>query len=97
MSTAKQPHANWVSPYITVVDADKAADFYRKAFKFEILHLAAGDDGSTWHDVDSLYEAALKAGAKSLGAPENMFWGDRMCRLQDLDGYIWCFATAIRK
>lgn len=136
MTSAKQPHANWVSPYITVIDADKAVEFYHKAFKFEKLHLAPGDDGTTWHaelkykdqlimlgkqgaygcttqapaaskvespmnlylyceDVDQFHDAAVKAGAKSLGAPEDMFWGDRMCRLQDPDGYIWCFATTI--
>lgn len=44
-------------------------------------------------NVDEFYKAALKNGAKSAGAPENMFWGDRMCRLQDPDAYIWCFAT----
>jgi len=44
-------------------------------------------------DVDALYRHAVEAGAKSQAAPDNMFWGDRMCRLLDLDGYVWCFAT----
>lgn len=44
-------------------------------------------------DVDEFYENALDAGAKSLSEPEDTFWHDRMCRLQDLDGYVWCFAT----
>jgi uncharacterized glyoxalase superfamily protein PhnB len=44
-------------------------------------------------DVDAFYERAMKEGAQSVDAPENMFWGDRMCRLKDLDNYIWCFAT----
>lgn len=44
-------------------------------------------------DVDELYNKALEAGARSLSAPEDTFWQDRMCRLQDLDGYVWCFAT----
>jgi uncharacterized glyoxalase superfamily protein PhnB len=44
-------------------------------------------------DVDQFYQKAIAAGAKSLGAPEDTFWQDRMCRLQDPDGYIWCFAT----
>lgn len=44
-------------------------------------------------NVDAFYTHAIKTGAKSLGAPENMFWGDRMCKLQDPEGYIWCFAT----
>jgi PhnB protein len=44
-------------------------------------------------DVDKFYQHAVAAGAKSLGEPEDMFWGDRMCRLQDPDGYIWSVAT----
>lgn len=44
-------------------------------------------------DVDAFYERALQAGAKSLSEPEDTFWQDRMCRLQDPDGYVWCFAT----
>jgi uncharacterized glyoxalase superfamily protein PhnB len=44
-------------------------------------------------DVDSFYKAAVAAGANSLAAPEDTFWGDRMCRLQDPEGYQWSFAT----
>ncbi len=44
-------------------------------------------------DVDKFYTKAVAAGAKSLVAPDNMFWGDRMCKMQDPDGYTWCFAT----
>jgi PhnB protein len=44
-------------------------------------------------NVDDFYQKAITAGAKSLSAPEDTFWHDRMCRLQDPDGYTWCFAT----
>jgi PhnB protein len=44
-------------------------------------------------DVDKFYQQALAAGAKSVTAPEAMFWGDKMCRLLDPEGYLWCFAT----
>ncbi len=132
----KPENATWVSPYLTVQDADIAIEFYAKAFNFTIIEKTAGDDGSTWHgelqykdqlimlgkagayggtskppvmtgvespisqyiyteDVDAFHNNAVTAGAKSLGEPENMFWGDRMCRLQDPDGYIWCFATKV--
>jgi len=47
-------------------------------------------------DVDAFYAQAVKAGAVSLAAPEPTFWGDKMCRLQDPDGYLWCFATRIK-
>jgi uncharacterized glyoxalase superfamily protein PhnB len=44
-------------------------------------------------DVDKFYKEALSKGALSLAEPENMFWGDRMCRLKDPENYIWSFAT----
>jgi uncharacterized glyoxalase superfamily protein PhnB len=44
-------------------------------------------------NVDKLYDQAVAAGAKSLGKPEDAFWGDRFCRLVDIDGYEWSFAT----
>ena len=43
--------------------------------------------------VDTFYETALAAGALSVDAPHDTFWGDRMCRVKDPDGYIWAFAT----
>lgn len=48
-------------------------------------------------DVDKLFEQAKKAGAKSIAEPEDAFWGDRMCRLQDPFGYEWSFGTQISK
>ena len=44
-------------------------------------------------DVDALYKRAVQAKATSMVEPEDMFWGDRMCSLQDPDGHIWSFAT----
>lgn len=44
-------------------------------------------------DIDAQYEHAIKNGATSLAAPEDMFWGDRMARLTDPDGYEWSIAT----
>jgi uncharacterized glyoxalase superfamily protein PhnB len=44
-------------------------------------------------DVDALFARARAAGATAEEAPQDMFWGDRMCRLVDPDGHIWCFAT----
>lgn len=44
-------------------------------------------------NVDSFYQHAIQQGAKSLVEPANMFWGDRMCNLEDPEGYSWCFAT----
>lgn len=44
-------------------------------------------------DVDSLYQQAVVAGAKTLEAPMDSFWGDRFCKVADPDGYEWMFAT----
>jgi uncharacterized glyoxalase superfamily protein PhnB len=44
-------------------------------------------------DVDALYARAVAAGARTGRAPEDSFWGDRMCQLTDPDGHSWCFAT----
>ncbi len=44
-------------------------------------------------DADQLFERAKKAGAQVIREPEDMFWGDRMAQVKDLDGYSWNFAT----
>ena len=48
-------------------------------------------------DVDSLAAQAAAAGAKVLMPPADMFWGDRMAHIEDLDGYRWAFATNVGK
>jgi uncharacterized glyoxalase superfamily protein PhnB len=45
------------------------------------------------NDVDALFARATAAGAKAEQPPQDMFWGDRFCRLQDPDGHSWYFAT----
>jgi uncharacterized glyoxalase superfamily protein PhnB len=47
-------------------------------------------------NVDEFYKHAIEGGAKSLGEPEEGFWGDRFCRVSDADGYEWMFATMVR-
>lgn len=44
-------------------------------------------------DADAQYKQAVATGAKSLMEPQDSFWGDRMCALEDKDGYHWTFAT----
>lgn len=139
MTTKKDPRpagVRWVSPYITVQDAGKSAEFYKKAFGFEIKESIPDDSGKVVHaelqyngelimlgsagayggqtkspamsgvlspmnlfiycdDVDAFYKHAIACGATSKGVPEDMFWGDRMCKLVDPDGYEWAFATNI--
>lgn len=46
-------------------------------------------------DVDALYARAVAAGAKSIKPPQDQFYGDRNCVLEDPDGYWWNFATNV--
>ena len=45
--------------------------------------------------VDALADRARAAGAMILTEPSDMFWGERITRIKDPDGYIWCFACKI--
>ncbi|MCA9409122.1 MAG: VOC family protein [Candidatus Omnitrophica bacterium] len=47
-------------------------------------------------DVDAKYEVAVEAGAKVLQSPKQEEWGDRVCRLQDSDGYVWDLASYVQ-
>jgi len=47
-------------------------------------------------NVDQAFRRALEAGAQSLEAVEDQFWGDRVGTVQDLFGYRWTLATHIK-
>jgi PhnB protein len=44
-------------------------------------------------DVDAVFKRAIDAGASSIEAPTDMFWGDRMGNLMDPFGHQWAIAT----
>jgi uncharacterized glyoxalase superfamily protein PhnB len=44
-------------------------------------------------DVDKSFRRAVEAGAKSLMAPTDMFWGDRFGTVEDPSGHRWGLAT----
>ena len=44
-------------------------------------------------DVDAAFARAVEAGAQEVMPPEDMFWGDRYCRLVDPYGHQWAIAT----
>jgi len=46
-------------------------------------------------DVDALFKRAIAAGAKEIKPPQDQFYGDRTCALEDPDGYWWNFATNV--
>jgi len=46
-------------------------------------------------DVDAVYQRALQAGATSVSAPKNQFYGDRSAGVADPCGNQWWIATHI--
>jgi len=46
-------------------------------------------------DVDSVYEQALEAGARSVSEPANHYYGDRNAGITDPAGNMWWIATHI--
>ncbi|MCE5269439.1 MAG: hypothetical protein LLG00_16305, partial [Planctomycetaceae bacterium] len=46
---AKPANMPWLTPCLTVKDADRAATFYEKAFGFEKRFAMPGPDGRTVH------------------------------------------------
>ena len=46
-------------------------------------------------NVDSVFDQAVKAGAKGDMPPQDMFWGDRFGKLTDPFGHSWALATHI--
>ena len=46
-------------------------------------------------NVDSVFNDAVKAGAKADKPPQDMFWGDRFGALTDPFGHSWALATHI--
>ena len=47
-------------------------------------------------DVDSFVKQAVAAGAKITMPLDDMFWGDRYCKLEDPFGHHWSVATHVR-
>jgi PhnB protein len=57
-----------------------------------------GTTGGVWlyvPDTDAMYQQALAAGAVSVQAPVDMFWGDRHARIRDPFGHQWSLATHV--
>jgi uncharacterized glyoxalase superfamily protein PhnB len=47
-------------------------------------------------DLDSLWRAALQAGAKTEREPADQFYGERSCGVTDLEGHHWTFSTRLK-
>jgi PhnB protein len=48
-------------------------------------------------DVDSVFSAAIEAGATELRAVENQFYGDRSGQFDDPFGHRWSVATRVEE
>jgi uncharacterized glyoxalase superfamily protein PhnB len=46
--------------------------------------------------VDAFVKRAVDAGAKITMPLDDMFWGDRYCKLEDPFGHHWSVATHLR-
>lgn len=54
-----------------------------------VLHLQVDD-------TDGWYGRAVEAGAASVMAPEDMFWGDRYAQVRDPFGHLWSIGTPLK-
>lgn len=66
---AKPADMSWLSPYLTVRDADAALAFYQKAFGFEKKLSLAGPEGRTVHAEVRYRDAVIMFGAESPAFP----------------------------
>src|SRR5262245_12053602 len=66
---ARSPNMPWLSPYLTVKDADQALDFYQRAFGFRKRDAVPGPDGKTAHAEMTWNDAVI------MFAPEGAFGG----------------------
>lgn len=44
-------------------------------------------------NCEEAFDQALRAGAKTVMEPQDMFWGDRFGVVQDPEGHVWAVAT----
>lgn len=60
----------------------------------------AAPSGVTLHlqvdDADRWYDRAIAAGATSVMAPDNMFWGDRYAQVKDPFGHLWSIGHPLK-
>ena len=48
-------------------------------------------------EVDAVFSQAVKAGAKAVLQPTDMFWGDRYGQVEDPFGHLWSMSTPGKK
>jgi PhnB protein len=65
----KPANTSWLSPYLTVRDADKAIAFYSRAFEFEKRMAIPGPDGRTMHAEMSWHDIVIMMGPEGENNP----------------------------
>lgn len=66
-----------------------AADQGRPGAKLGTGAMTLAQNFASEGEVDAAYDAALKAGATALKAPEKVFWGGYSGYYADPDGHVW--------
>jgi uncharacterized protein len=69
--------------------SDLAADQGRPDATLGTGAMTLAQNFSTEAEVDVAFDLALKSGAKSLKAPEKVFWGGYSGYFADPDGHVW--------
>ena len=98
MEQPKIPTKGGVVAYLCVEGAQKASEFYQKAFSDPYPEHGCGYEPAKGfslmfpvQDVDGWHKRAVEAGATSLMPPTDMFWGDRYAQAKDPFGVTWAF------
>jgi PhnB protein len=132
---AVPPGYHTITPSLAIRNAERAIEFYKKAFGAEEQFRMPGPDGKLMHaelrignsiimlgeempewgarspsmlggspvsfylyvdDVDAFWNRAVAAGAKPTMPLSDMFWGDRMGKLEDPFGHVWAPAQHVK-
>lgn len=89
--------------YLCVKDADAAVDFYSEEFpELEVLAPKSSvNHASQVHlhveNCDKMAESAISKGARMINEPQDHFYGERSCKLEDPFGHLWLIGHTIEK
>ena len=88
-------HAEFMIGNSRIFISDEAPEW--NAFAMPEGQLASCLFSISTGDCDSAHKRAVEAGAKSLGEPQNFFWGTRSSIVTDPFGYRWSFNQKIEE
>jgi uncharacterized glyoxalase superfamily protein PhnB len=84
-----RPGSGYQSPKRHREACDAARKMYEVPYVIDGVHAYVDD-------VDTHFERARAAGATILSELEDLPWGDRQYRVEDLEGHRWMFAQHVR-